>query len=191
MTGAQEQSQPVVTLDTVWLDTVKQGDMKLEVRASGRLTSDHSAALTVAGTQAKDVRQGAPAVIAFHDRKEIRGGKVSAVHPDAANGTVTVDVAIVDALPPGINLQEPVDATITVGGLTNVVYVGRPVSGKPNSRVMLFKLEPDGDSAKKVAVQVGATSVNLIEVKSGLRPGDKVIISDMSKYDGVAAIVLR
>jgi multidrug efflux pump subunit AcrA (membrane-fusion protein) len=56
---------------------------------------------------------------------------------------------------------------------------------------MLFKLEPDGHSAKKVPVQFGATSVNLIEIKSGLQPGDKVIISDMSQYDGVAAIVLR
>jgi HlyD family secretion protein len=56
---------------------------------------------------------------------------------------------------------------------------------------MLFKLEPDGHTAKKVAVQFGVASVNLIEIKSGLQPGDKVIISDMSQYDGVAAIVLR
>jgi HlyD family secretion protein len=56
---------------------------------------------------------------------------------------------------------------------------------------MLFKLEPDAHSAKKVPVQLGASSVNRIEIKSGLRPGDKVIISDMSQYDGVAAIVLR
>jgi HlyD family secretion protein len=94
-----------------------------------------------------------------------------------------------DVLPPGINLQEPVDGIITVGGLTNVVYVGRPVFGQSNSRVMLFKLEPDGHSAKKVPVQLGAASVQLIEIKSGLQPGDKVILSDMSKYDGVAAII--
>ena len=191
VTGAQEQSQPVVNLDTVWTDTVKQGDMKLKVPGSGRLTSGHTAALKVAETQMQDVRQGEPAIIAFRNRKEIIGGKVAVVHPEVANGTMTVDVVIDDALPPGINLQEPVDGIITVGGLTNVVYVGRPVFGQSNSRVMLFKLEPDGHSAKKVAVQFGATSVNLIEIKSGLQPGDKVIISDMSQYDGVAAIVLR
>jgi len=58
-------------------------------------------------------------------------------------------------------------------------------------RVMLFKIEPDGHSAKKVPVQFGAASVNRIEIKSGLQPGDKVILSDMSQYDGVAAILLR
>jgi HlyD family secretion protein len=56
---------------------------------------------------------------------------------------------------------------------------------------MLFRLEPDGHTAKRVSVQFGAASVNVIEIKSGLHPGDKVIISDMSQYDKVAAIVLR
>jgi beta-lactamase regulating signal transducer with metallopeptidase domain len=191
VTGAQAQSQPVVKLDTVWTDTVKQGDMKLEVRGLGRLTSGHTAALKVAEAQMQDVRQGEPAMIGFRNRKEIARGKVALVHPEVANGTMTVDIVMDDALPSGINPQEPVDGTITVGGLTNVVYVGRPVFGRSNSRVMLFKLEPDGHSAKKVPVQFGATSVQLIEIKSGLEPGDKVIISDMSEHDGVAAIVLR
>jgi HlyD family secretion protein len=102
-----------------------------------------------------------------------------------------VDVALDDALPAGVTPQEPVDGIITVGALTNVVHVGRPVIGRANSQIMLFKIEPDGHAAKKVPVQLGATSVNLVEIKSGLQPGDKVIISDMSQYDQAAAIVLR
>ncbi len=191
VTGAQGQSQPVVDLHTVWLDTVKQGDMKLEVRGLGRLTSGHTAALKLAEAQMQDVRQGEPAMIGFRNRKETVGGKVAVVHPEVANGTVTVDVVMDDALPPGIKPQEAVDGTITVGGLKNVLYLGRPRFGRSNSRDMLFKLEPDGHSAKKVPVQFGAASVQLIEIKSGLQPGDKVIISDMSQYDGAAAIVLR
>jgi multidrug efflux pump subunit AcrA (membrane-fusion protein) len=145
----------------------------------------------VAETLRQDVRPGAPARIAFRNRKELVSGKVAKVHPDVANGTVTVDLALDDALPPGIAPQETVDGIITVGELTNVVYVGRPAVGKPNSLVMLFKIERDGQSAKKVPVHLGAASVNRIEIKSGLRPGDRVILSDMSQYDGVAAIVLR
>jgi multidrug efflux pump subunit AcrA (membrane-fusion protein) len=137
------------------------------------------------------VRPGEPAIIAFPKRKETAAGKVAAVQPGVANGTVTVDIVMDNAVSPDINLQEPVDGSITVGGLTNVVYVGRPVFGGSNSRVMLFKLEPDGHSAKKVPVQLGAASINLIEVKSGLQPGDKVIVSDMSQYDGVSVIGLR
>src|SRR5262245_12624611 len=71
VTGAQGQSQPVVKRDTVWADTVKQGDMKLEVRGVGRLTSGRTASLKVAETQMQDVRQGEPAMIEFRNRKEI------------------------------------------------------------------------------------------------------------------------
>jgi beta-lactamase regulating signal transducer with metallopeptidase domain len=191
VTGAHAQSQPAVSLDTVWIDTVKQGDMKLQVRAAGELTSAHTVALKVPEKQRADVRQGMPAAIAFKNRKEIVAGKVTAVHPEVANGAITIDVALDDALPPGVGVKESVDAVITAGALTNVIHVGRPVSAQSNSRLMLFQLEPDGRSAKKVSVQFGAASVNQIEIKSGLRPGDKVIVSDMSKYDKVAAIVLR
>ena len=183
VTGAQGQSQPVVDLHTLWLDTVKQGDLKLNVRGSGRLTSGHTAELRVAEAEMRDVQQGQPAIIAFPHRKEIVGGKVAAVHPGVANGTIAVDLALDDALPAGLDPQEPVDGIITVGGLTNVVYVGRPVFGRANSRVTLFKVEPDGHSAKRVPVQLGETSVQLTEIKSGLQPGDKVIISDMSQDD--------
>ena len=191
VSGAQGQNPPVVNLDAVWADTVKQGDMKLEAGGLGRLTSDHTAALKVAETHMQDVRQGEPAMIGFRNPKKTVSGRVAAVHPETANGTRTVDVALDEPLPPGSDLQQPVDGTITVGGLTNVVYVGRPVFGQSNSRVMLFKLEPDGHSAKKVPVQFGAVSINRIEVKTGLQPGDKVILSDMSKYDAAASIVLR
>jgi HlyD family secretion protein len=191
MTGAPGESQPIVRLQTVWPDTVKQGDMKLEVHALGRVTSSHTAALNVAETQMENVRQGEPAIIAFPNRKETFRGKVAVVHPEVANGKVTVDVVMGDALPPGISPQEPVDGTITTGELTNVVYVGRPVFGQPNSQVMLFRIEPGGRSAKKIPVQFGAASVNLIEIRSGLQPGDRVILSDMSQYDRIAAIVLR
>jgi beta-lactamase regulating signal transducer with metallopeptidase domain len=191
VTGAQGQSQPALDLQSLWPDTVREGDMKLEVRGLGRLTSDHTAALKIAETQMQGVRPGEAVVLAFRNRKDLVRGKVTVAHPEVSNGTVTVDVTLDDALPSGVNPQEQVDATIAVGELKSVVFVGRPVFGKANSRVMLFKVAPDGHSAKKVPVQLGATSVNLVEIKSGLQPGDKVILSDMSQYDGVPSIRLR
>ena len=191
VTGAQDPPPPVVRLDQVWSDTVKQGDMKLAVRGLGKLTSDRTATLKVAETQMQNVRKGEPVTIAFRNRKELVGGKVAVVHPEAANGTMNVDVVLDGALPPGVDQKEQVDATITVGELTNVVHVGRPVFAQSNEKFALFKIAPDGRSAKRVPVQFGATSVNLVEVKSGLQPGDKVIISDMAQYDGFGVITLR
>ena len=58
-----------------------------------------------------------PAIIGFPHRKETVGGEVAVVHPETGDGTMTVDVAMDDALPPVINLQDAVDGTIIVGGL--------------------------------------------------------------------------
>lgn len=78
----------------------------------------------------------------------------------------------------------PVDGTIRIRSLKNVVYVGRPVFGQPDGSGALFKFEPDGAHATRVTVRFGAASVNSIQILDGLRPGDCVILSDMRAYEG-------
>ena len=65
-----------------------------------------------------------------------------------------------------------------------VLSVGRPAYGQPESTVGLFVLDLDGKSARRVQAKLGRASVNAIEVVQGLKPGDKVIISDVSQWDG-------
>ena len=60
---------------------------------------------------------------------------------------------------------------------------GRAAYGQPESTVGLFKLDRDGKTASRVNVKLGKASVTTIVVVSGLQPGDKVIVSDMSRYD--------
>jgi len=67
--------------------------------------------------------------------------------------------------------------------MDNVLYVGRPAFGQENSTVSLFKLSPDGQGALRVPVKVGRASVNSIQIIEGLREGDAVILSDMSRWD--------
>ena len=43
----------------------------------------------------------------------------------------------------------------------------------------------------RVRVQYGQMAVNLIEIKSGLQPGDRVILSDMTAYDKFDRIALK
>ena len=63
--------------------------------------------------------------------------------------------------------------------------------GKANSEGTLFKIEPDGQTAARIKVQYGATSINTIQIKSGLQPGDKIILSDMSAYDKYDRVTLK
>ena len=103
------------------------------------------------------------------------------------NGTRTVDCKLDGALPPGAVPDLSVDGTIEIERLADVVYVGRPVFGQPNSQVSLFKLDEDGKGASRVTVKLGRSSVNTIEVMDGLKVGDQVILSDMSAQDPESA----
>jgi hypothetical protein len=75
--------------------------------------------------------------------------------------------------------------------LDNVLYVGRPAFGQENSTISLFKLDADGRGGVRVPVKVGRASVNSIQVIEGLKEGDSVILSDMSRYDNTERIRLN
>ena len=147
------------------------------------------AVLQIAETQMKDVRIGLDATI--DTRNGLIPGRVIRIDPAALNGTVGVDVALLGPMPEGARPELSVDGTIQIERLRDVVYVDRPVSGEPDTTIGLFKIEPDGKGANRVNVKLGRASVNTIEVKDGLRVGDRVILSDMSQYDGFDRIRLK
>ena len=139
------------------------------------------AELKIAETQAKDIALGQDAQV--DTRNGIIPGKVSRIDPAVINGTRVVDVKLIGALPAGAVPDLSVDGTVELENLSDVVYVGRPVFGQPNSIVSLFKVDPDGKGAARIPVKLGRSSVNTIEVLDGLKVGDKVILSDMSAWD--------
>jgi HlyD family secretion protein len=139
------------------------------------------AEVKIAETQVKDVRIGQKASIDTHNG--IIPGHVIRIDPSSVNGTVTVDCALDGALPEGAYPDLSVDGTIELERLTNVLYVGRPTFGQPNSTITLFKVIDGGKGAIRVPVKLGRSSVNTIELLDGLKEGDEVILSDMSRWD--------
>ena len=139
------------------------------------------AELRIAETQAKDVQVGQAAEV--DTRNGVVSGRVTRIDPAVENGTVTVDVALDGALPRGARPDLTVDGTIELERMDDVLFVGRPVFGQEESVVSLFRLEADGAHAARARVGLGRASVNTIEVLEGLRPGDRVVLSDMSAWD--------
>lgn len=139
------------------------------------------AALKIAETQARDIQLGQPASIDTHNG--VISGTVQRIDPGVQNGTVTVDVELAGTLPLGARPDLSVDGTIDLERLSDVLFVGRPAFGNENSVISLFKLDPDGKGSARVPVKVGRASVSVIQVIEGLREGETVILSDMSRWD--------
>jgi multidrug resistance efflux pump len=147
------------------------------------------AVVRVPETQARDLALGLKAEV--DTRNGIIEGHVSRVDPGATNGSVAVDIQLDGDLPRGARPDLSVDATIELERLPNVVYVGRPADGSSEATVGLFVLDADGRYARRVQVDLGRGSVNAIEVRKGLKPGDQVILSEMGRWDAVDRVKLQ
>lgn len=147
------------------------------------------AVIRIPETQAKDVAIGQSATV--DTRNGIVKGHVARIDPASSGGTVTVDVKLDGVLPSGARPDLNVDGTIQIQKLTNVVYTGRPAYGQDGATVGMFKLDPDGKGAQRVQVRLGVSSVNAVQILTGLKPGDKVILSDMTQWDNTDRVRIK
>jgi len=147
------------------------------------------AVLMVPQGNARDLSLGLPVIVDTRDGKV--KGRVIRVDPAVQNGTVTVDVALEGALPRGARPDLSVEGTIEIDRLADVLSVGRPANGASETTLKLFRLEPDGHSAVRVPVKLGRSSFNAVEVLEGLKAGDRIILSEMSRYENVDRVRLN
>jgi multidrug resistance efflux pump len=164
---------------------VQSGQSLSRVVVPGRLKAE----IRIPQTQAQDIVVGQTALI--DTRTDTIEGTVVRIDPAVRNGTVTIDVALPRNLPASARPDLSVDGNVIIERLPDVVYVGRPTFGQANAQVSIFKLTEDGQFADRVTVRLGASSVNDIQVREGLAPGDVVILSDMSQWDGFDRVKLR
>ncbi len=165
--------------------SVAAGALLAKVARPDRLQAE----VRIPETQAKDVRIGQKASI--DTRNGIIPGKVARIDPAAVAGTVRVDVSLEGALPDGARPDLNVEGTIEIERLASVLFVGRPAFGQPEASVGLFRLEADGRHASRTTVKLGRSSVKNVEIRSGLREGDQVILSDMAQWDHVDRVRLQ
>ncbi|MBV8517479.1 MAG: HlyD family efflux transporter periplasmic adaptor subunit [Acidobacteria bacterium] len=147
------------------------------------------AQLRIAETQMRDVAVGQ--AVAIDTRNGIVRGNVSRIDPASQEGNVVVDVTIPGPLPRGARPDLTVDGTIELERLANVLQVGRPVQAADGATIGLFKLSPDGSEAAITPVTLGRTSVNEVEIRSGLAAGDRVILSDMSAWSDARRVRIQ
>jgi len=161
------------------------GTTLAKVAQQGNLKAE----LKIAETQAKDIQIGQD--VSIDTRNGVIAGHVTRIDPAVQGGTVMVDVALEGEMPKGARPDLSVDGTIELERLQNVLYIGRPTQGQADNTIGLFRLDRDNSGAARVPVRLGRSSVSTIEIVDGLREGDRVVLSDMSAWDGSERIQFK
>lgn len=164
---------------------VTSGQELARIVEPGRLKAE----IRIPQTQAQEIVVGQTALI--DTRSDTIVGTVTRIDPSVRGGSVTIDVALPSDLPASARPDLTVDGNVVIQELINVIYMQRPTFGQANSRVSVFKVSPDGQYADRINIQLGASSVNEIEIISGLQPGDVVILADMSQFDSFDRVRIR
>lgn len=150
---------------------------------------DLKAVLQVPEGQAHSVTLGLP--VKIDTGNGVAVGRVERIAPAAQNGSVAVDVAFTGALPAGARPDANVDGTIELDTLRDVISIARPAGAADDTTVALYRIDRSGAFARRVSVRLGRGAADRVVVRSGLSPGDTVIISDTSAYNDAPVLRLR
>jgi len=147
------------------------------------------AEIKVAETQSQDLAIGL--AVEIDTRNGVIPGKIQRIDPSVVDGSVLVEVELTGELPRSARPDLTVEGTIELERVSNVLFTGRPVQGREHGQISLFKLTQDGAYAEQVDVRIGRSSINVVEIVSGLQDGDQVVLSDMTKWQEAKRIKLK
>ena len=191
--AACTEAAPTVDRATLWMDTVKHGEFVQQVRGAGSLeetdSGDLKAVLRIPEARTFDLEAGLRSTVEVGDT--MVEGVLATLDSEIRDGTLAVEVQLTGELPSGVRPGLSIDGRIDIRTFTDVLYVAKPAYAHSNSQMGLFRLVDGGGFAERVAVQLGPSSVNLIQVIDGLDEGDEIILSDMSRFDVVDRVRLR
>jgi HlyD family secretion protein len=173
---------------------VDRWEIGQRIPAGGRVAkitdpSKLKAIIDVSDVHAKEVIQGLLVVIDMRTAKV--PGRVARVDPAVRDGKVAVEVELLGDLPPGARPELEVYGNIEIERLDDVLQLAPPpVIVGLGGTTGLFRVNPDGLSAERVAVQLGRAALHSVEVENGLQEKDRIIVSDMSGYDDANRVLL-
>ena len=113
-------------------------------------------------------------------------GVVTAVSPEVQNNQVTGRVRFANEPPAGLRQNQRVSVRIVLEASNDVLMVQRgPFLDTGGGRIA-YVLN-DG-LAERRSIQIGASSINALEIVSGLEEGEQIVISSISAFDGVDTV---
>jgi multidrug efflux pump subunit AcrA (membrane-fusion protein) len=152
-------------------------------------SGDFLAELRVPEQQVSSVSLGQQVVI--DTRANSVDGIVKRIDPSVINGSVQVDVELVGSIPKEARPELSVDGIIEIANLKDVLFVKRPMFAKQDTNASVFSFDATDSLASLTSVTFGKVSSTHIEIKQGLSAGDRIVVSDISSWDGHQQIKLN
>jgi HlyD family secretion protein len=154
-----------VTENTALLTVVDLSALEVEFRISE--------------TYAADLAPDMNSEIEYGGRKY--AGLVTSISPEVQNSEVKGRLRFADKLPPGVRQNQRVNVRILLDQRPDTLKVERGAFADAGSYAYVV----EGDMARKRDVVLGAMSVGEVEIVSGLKEGESIVVSGVADFSGV------
>ena len=116
-------------------------------------------------------------------------GKLSALSPEVVRNQVLARVRFDGEQPKGLRQSQRVTARLLIEEKPNVVMLPRgPFVESEGGR---FAYVVQDGIAVRTPIEVGATSISAVEILSGVKPGDKVVIAGTDAFENAARVSIN
>lgn len=159
-----------VAANTPIVTVVDLGAFELEIRVPDSFARDLAIGMTA------EIRAGAATF----------AGRVRSVSPEVIDGNVATRLEFVDQRPAGLRQNQRLTARILIEERPGVLKVARGPfveSGGGNSAYFV----EDG-IAERRPLRTGAISIDAVEILSGAKPGDRIVVSGTDTFDNAQRV---
>lgn len=132
---------------------------------------------------------GLQAEFSFNNKKTVL--RVKKIFTQVLNGKFQVDMEFIGNTPEGIRRGQNLQVRLALSDATNAVLLPRGGFYQKTGGNWIFKLSKDGKTAHRAELSIGRQNPDFYELKAGLVPGDRVIISGYEAYGDMQELVLK
>ncbi len=136
---------------------------------------------------ADEISSDTPAVITY-DGKEY-SGRVRSLSPEVSGSRVEGRVAFVDEAPDGLKQNQRLSTRLILEKVPNVLKAPRGSFLEAGGGRQAYLIADD--VARLTSIEVGGMSVSEVEIRAGLELGDRIIVSDTSRFEGARSVLIR
>ncbi|HUJ15354.1 MAG TPA: efflux transporter periplasmic adaptor subunit, partial [Thermoanaerobaculia bacterium] len=136
---------------------------------------------------ANETRIGTPVAINFGS--EERRGHVTAVSPEVVNNQLTARAVPDGGWPAGMKQNQRATVRLVFESKRDVLKAPRGAWLDSGGGRIAYVV--DGKSATRREIAVGTIGASEVEIVSGLREGERIVVSDLSSFSDANTVILH
>jgi len=149
--------------------------------------SAYEVEIAIAETYSSAINPGTEAVVS-KDGIEYPA-EVLSISPEVEGSRVKSRVIFTGATPDGLKQNQRVTARLILETKPDVLKVARGPFLEDGAGRIAYVIN-DGSAVKR-PIKTGSTSISEVEIVSGLRVGDRIIVSDIARFEDAENVLLR